>query len=232
MKLLTSFALAFMALTQISLAKEIPNSKADSVSVTLYYEALCGGCHDWITTELVSTYEKLGQYIDFEFVPYGNAHQQPDGDSWKFECQHGPSECVGNIQQSCIVAHPNGPMNEPLDTDTQIRVISCIEESGDVSNEQTVRDCLLSSGVSTKITDDIIACSNDEEGIQLHHEMGVKTDALNPPHSYVPWVTFNGEHDVNFFCPDELFTCLCYYYLQDVPECAQKKTELSYADRY
>ena len=31
-------------------------------------------------------------------------------------------------------------MNEPLDTDTQIRVISCIEESGDVSNEQTVRD--------------------------------------------------------------------------------------------
>ena len=57
-----------------ALLKEIPNSKADSVSVTLYYEALCGGCHDWITTELVSTYEKLGQYIDFEFVPYGNAH--------------------------------------------------------------------------------------------------------------------------------------------------------------
>ena len=31
-------------------------------------------------------------------------------------------------------------MNEPLDTDTQIRVISCIENSGDVSSEQTVRD--------------------------------------------------------------------------------------------
>ena len=55
---------------------------------------------------------------------------------------------------------------------------------------------MLSSGVSTKITDDIIACSNDEEGIQLHHEMGVKTDALNPPHSYVPWVTFNGVSSV------------------------------------
>ena len=58
---------------------------------------------------------------------------------------------------------------------------------------------MLSSGVSTKITDDIIACSNDEEGIQLHHEMGVKTDALNPPHSYVPWVTFNGVSSVHNF---------------------------------
>merc|ERR1712018_918485 len=147
----------------------------------------------------VSTYEKLGQYIDFEFVPHG-------------------------------VAHPNGPMNEPLDTDTQIRVISCIEESGDVSSEQTVRDCLLSSGVSTKITDDIITCSNDEEGIQLHHEMGVKTDALNPSHGYVPWITFNGDHTVNFFCPDDLFACLCMYYLDDVPECQTKKKEVSYAN--
>ena len=59
--------------------------------------------------------------------------------------------------------------------------------------------CLLSSGVSTKITDDIIACSNDEEGIQLHHEMGVKTDALNPAHSYVPWVTFNGVSSIHDF---------------------------------
>ena len=54
--------------------QDIPNLKSDKVSVTLYYEALCGGCHEWITQELVSTYEKLGKYMDFEFVPYGNAH--------------------------------------------------------------------------------------------------------------------------------------------------------------
>ena len=34
-------------------------------------------------------------------------------------------------------------------------------------------------------------CSNNEEGIQLHHEMGVRTDNLKPRHTYVPWVTFN-----------------------------------------
>ena len=51
-----------------------PSSKADHVKLTLYYEALCGGCHQWITGEFHETYQKLGQYIDIDFVPYGNAH--------------------------------------------------------------------------------------------------------------------------------------------------------------
>ena len=34
-------------------------------------------------------------------------------------------------------------------------------------------------------------CSTSEKGKQLHHENGVKTENLNPPHTYVPWVTFN-----------------------------------------
>ena len=48
--------------------------KADHVKVTLYYEALCGGCHQWISDEMYPTYQKLGKYMDVEFVPYGNAH--------------------------------------------------------------------------------------------------------------------------------------------------------------
>ena len=51
-----------------------PSSKADHVKLTLYYEALCGGCHQWITGEFHETYQKLGQNIDIDFVPYGNAH--------------------------------------------------------------------------------------------------------------------------------------------------------------
>ena len=56
----------------------------------------------------------------------------------------------------------------------------------------SLSQCLLQSGISVKITDDILDCSNGDEGIQLHHEMGVKTDALQPAHGYVPWITFNG----------------------------------------
>ena len=56
-------------------------------------------------------------------------------------CQHGPQECKGNIQQSCIVGHPvDHDTHETMDQETQIRVINCIENSGDVTSEQTVRD--------------------------------------------------------------------------------------------
>ena len=51
-----------------------PNARADHVKLVLYYEALCGGCHQWITDEMYPTYQKLGKYMDVEFVPYGNAH--------------------------------------------------------------------------------------------------------------------------------------------------------------
>ena len=55
------------------LLQQRPNLNELQVSVTLYYEALCPGCHDWINDQLVPTYEKLGKYMNFEFVPYGNA---------------------------------------------------------------------------------------------------------------------------------------------------------------
>ena len=71
---MTSFLRRQMINSNFLSLQDIPNLKSDKVSVTLYYEALCGGCHEWITQELVSTYEKLGKYMDFEFVPYGNAH--------------------------------------------------------------------------------------------------------------------------------------------------------------
>ncbi|GFR89232.1 interferon-gamma-inducible lysosomal thiol reductase [Elysia marginata] len=42
--------------------------------------------------------------------------------------------------------------------------------------------------------EDILKCSKSAEGNHLEHQMAVKTDALKPPHRYVPWVTVNGVH--------------------------------------
>ncbi len=36
--------------------------------------------------------------LDLRLYPYGNARQSRAKDgSWKFTCQHGPKECLGNV---------------------------------------------------------------------------------------------------------------------------------------
>ena len=58
--------------------------------------------------------------------PYGNADQtqNPDG-SWKFSCQHGDRECLGNKLEVCAMRH--------LDWDSRayLTVIACMEEGRD-----------------------------------------------------------------------------------------------------
>merc|ERR1712156_1039918 len=50
------------------------------------------------------TYQKLGQYLNIEFIPYGFASYLPDGNGgWDFACQHGPNECTGNLYQACLI---------------------------------------------------------------------------------------------------------------------------------
>ena len=57
---------------------------------------------------------------DVLIVPYGNAHEYADGDSWTFSCQHGVDECVFNEIENCsnhYVADPYAAFN----------FINCIE---------------------------------------------------------------------------------------------------------
>lgn len=41
---------------------------------------------------------------------------------------------------------------------------------------------------------DINSCSTGPKGIQYLYDIGRKTQALVPPHQYVPWIVVNGGH--------------------------------------
>ena len=43
------------------------------MTVQVYYESLCPDSIRFIKNQLMPTYEKLGNYFDVEFVPYGKA---------------------------------------------------------------------------------------------------------------------------------------------------------------
>lgn len=48
----------------------------------------------------------------------------------------------------------------------------------------------------------VLNCTAGAHGKQLEYEYGAQTDALVPPHQYVPWVLVNGLplYDVSVLC--------------------------------
>merc|ERR550519_327810 len=158
------------------------------VLVELYYESLCPGCKHFITTMLYPTFDKLKDtgIIKIAMYPYGNAHetQNPDG-SWKYECQHGEEECVGNLLEVCVMAHMK------FDFHLYLPVISCMEAAD--SPVSAMKGCLgaLAPHIPYKAVKD---CAKGSEGNSLMHDLANRTESLNPAHKYVPWIVVQGKH--------------------------------------
>lgn len=54
-------------------------------------------------------------------------------------------------------------------------------------------------------------CATNGEGDRLMFDYGVKTDKLDPPHQYVPWILFDGTFDEgdNDKANTDLFRVIC-----------------------
>lgn len=57
-------------------------------------------------------------------------------------------------------------------------------------------------------------CMTSRLGNDLEHAMAVKTESLDPPHKYVPWVTLNGVHteDIEKQAETDLVGLICQTY--------------------
>lgn len=172
------------------------------VNVTLYYEALCPDCREVILDQVVPTVEKLASsgILNMKFVPYGNARQTPYGNQWIFYCQHGPSECQGNLIESCALYHYP-------DQNQNIKFINCMEYYG-----PTTANLNYCASLAKMDVNEINSCVNSEEGNKIEHLMGVETDSLSPAHQYVPWFTMNGYHTDDI--QNDLSTNMLYYVCQ------------------
>lgn len=160
-----------------------PSNKGSLVSFTLYMESLCPDCKYFVVSQLYPTFKSVGSIMNLSIVPYGNANERRVGNKWQFTCQHGEEECYGNLIETCaIYYHPNVSVYFPF--------IHCIEASSSYP-KQAAPECAEKFGLDYS---KIRSCAEGPLGNSLEHKMAKKTDALQPPHQYVPWVTLNGVH--------------------------------------
>nr|AIU34503.1 gamma-interferon-inducible lysosomal thiol reductase [Stichopus monotuberculatus] len=194
-----------------------PTAQAPPVGVALYYESLCPGCREFIADQLYPTWQKLGNdVINITLVPYGNAKEQFVNNSWEFTCQHGVQECRGNILETCI-------LYVAKDFTTAFESIHCMEASTDpvTSASQCCDEASLDFG---PVSD----CSTSSTGNKLEHQMGLLTEALDPPHKYTPWITLNGVHTdtIQEKAQSDLLSLVCDTYQGTPPGACSNKHDV------
>ncbi|KAM9329085.1 gamma-interferon-inducible lysosomal thiol reductase [Gastrophryne carolinensis] len=183
---------------------------APAVQVVLYYESLCGGCRNFLLFQLYPTWLMLREIMNITLVPYGNAQEKQGTGKWEFSCQHGPEECLGNTMEACLI-------HLLENVDNYFPVIACMEMSSNVT--KALKPCLdvLQEDLPLKT---VLDCVNGDLGNKLMHYNAQQTQALQPPHSYVPWLVINGKHDetLQTRAQNAMFKLTCDLYKGPKPE--------------
>ncbi|XP_075467178.1 gamma-interferon-inducible lysosomal thiol reductase [Ascaphus truei] len=181
-----------------------------AVQVELYYESLCGGCRKFLALQLFPTWLMLNDIMNVTLVPYGNAAEKNISGKWEFTCQHGTEECLGNMIEACLMHYLENITDYFL-------VIFCMETSNNVTD--ALQSCLAvyQPDLSTK---KVFECVNSDLGNKLMHQNAQRTEALNPPHQYVPWIVINGKHsdDLQARAQAALFNLVCDTYTGPKPD--------------
>ncbi|XP_028407156.1 gamma-interferon-inducible lysosomal thiol reductase-like [Dendronephthya gigantea] len=187
--------------------------EAKRVNITLYYESMCGGCMYFIKNQYYPAFQAIGSIMNVHLVPYGNANEKEKGDKWVFSCQHGKQECIGNLIETCAIHfYPKASDFFPF--------IHCIEVS-EVYPSTAAPSCAQKFHLNYS---KIESCANGDLGNRLEHEMALKTEALKPTHTYVPWVTLEGVHtkEIQNEAESNLIELICKTYKGPVPSGCEK----------
>ncbi|XP_050709939.1 gamma-interferon-inducible lysosomal thiol reductase-like [Eriocheir sinensis] len=150
---------------------------SERVNVSVYFEALCPDSFRFIRSQVHPVMEDLADIITLELHPYGKVRMLQDG---QMICQHGPLECAANMLLSCA---------KRLSEEDAIflNFTRCVMEQRAAPGAGET--CANQTGV---VYEDVDRCVTSLEGARLQQQEGEMQACLDPPLTYVPWITING----------------------------------------
>ncbi|XP_076886472.1 gamma-interferon-responsive lysosomal thiol protein-like [Bidens hawaiensis] len=168
------------------------------VKLTLYYEALCPSCADFIVNDLYKIFDDgLISIVDLKLSPYGNAKISSNG---TIVCQHGEWECALNTVEACAIhAWPAVSGHFPF--------VSCVEKLNLEERYTKWNTCFKKLDLDPK---PIVDCYKSGIGHKLELQYADETAALKPPHKYVPWVVVDGKPLYDDYTDFISFICKAY----------------------
>jgi interferon, gamma-inducible protein 30 len=77
----------------------------NKVKIDLYFQSICPESRQFILGPLktAASTKDFWKICDFNLYPWGNANRRQAGSDWEIICQHGPTECEGNVIETCAL---------------------------------------------------------------------------------------------------------------------------------
>ncbi|CAA7406246.1 unnamed protein product [Spirodela intermedia] len=176
-----TFLLLLFSLSCVSLSSLPLTEASKKVQLELYYETLCPYCSRFIVNFLSKIFiDGLIDIVDLNLVPYGNARVASNG---TITCQHGTNECLLNTIEACAIS-------KWPDVKKHFRFIYCVEKLVVAHTYTEWETCFQKTGLESKA---VLDCYRNGNGQKLELSYAAETDALQPPHKYVPWVVVDGK---------------------------------------
>ncbi|RVE46987.1 hypothetical protein evm_008371 [Chilo suppressalis] len=177
--------------------------------LSVYYESKCPDSRDFVLNQLMPTMKMLPNNIILQLVPFGKAKSIEQGYRG-FECQHGPSECLGNIIQSCAL----NLMRSKTDL-KKAEYVAC--EMKSLASTRGDLTCVQQANLDPEMVNQ---CIESGEGAELQLDAEFLTGLISP--KFIPTVTIDGifNQQIQDHSQIDLTGTLCSI-LKETKQCAQ-----------
>lgn len=181
-------------------------NSAPKITVSIYYGSLCSDSVDLFKYQIGPSLAKFHKYVNFDFVPFGNADKKIFEGKWFFKCPKGLTECMKNKWQACSI--------HVLPSKQQVLANYLVCYMSSTSEVHSGYQCTRNMALYDEYYGKIKKCyMNRELSDSLMVQYSNRTRSVLPKSAQIPSIVINGVY--NEFEQDEakndLENVICKY---------------------